>query len=100
MPPDDAPDFAPAPEGSVVIESVTRGGKPCRIVDTTGLVPRDVLASLPEQLITERRFGLSALSEAGSGVINLGEPQFAHVQLDEALYRLILLPDEARLEPF
>ncbi|MCG5517243.1 MULTISPECIES: hypothetical protein [unclassified Ectothiorhodospira] len=100
MPPDDLSAFASAPEGSVVVESVTTAGKPCRIVDTTGTVRRDVLASLLEQLIAERRFGLSALSAAGSGVINLDEPQFAHVQLDEALYRLILLPDEARLELF
>ena len=83
-----------------VIEGVTHTGKPCRIVDNTGTVPRAELESLLADLIEQRRFGLSGRSAAGGSTIRIGEPDFTHIQLGESLYRLILLPYEARIEVF
>ncbi len=89
----------PGPHATV-IEATAHNGKPCRIVDNTGRVPRAELEHLLESLIAERRFGLNALSASGSSAIRLGEPQFTHLQVGDELYRFLLFPYEARLEAF
>ncbi|SIT72087.1 hypothetical protein SAMN05216526_1570 [Ectothiorhodosinus mongolicus] len=92
--------FDPAPEGATVIEGKTTSGKPCRIVDSTASVDQKELKALLDELIAQRRFGLFSVSMAGSDTISLGEPQFAHIQLQDEVYRLILTPNEARIEAF
>jgi hypothetical protein len=82
------------------IEGVAHNGKPCRLVDSTGAVPPEELRALLDDLIRERRFGISGLSAAGSNAIRLGAPEFTHIQMAGELYRLIVLPYEARIEPF
>lgn len=83
-----------------MIEGVAHNGKPCRIVDNTGTVAPAELEALLAELVAQRRFGLSGRSLAGSDRIRLGEPEFTHIQLGDGLYRLILLPYEARIEVF
>ena len=83
-----------------MIEAKTASGKPCRIVDSTASVDQQELKALLDELIAQRRFGLFSVSSAGSDTISLGEPQFAHVQLQDEIYRLILTPKEARIEAF
>jgi hypothetical protein len=85
---------------AVVVEGVLANGKRCRLVDNTRSVPGEELQALLDALIRERRFGLSGLSRTGTSSIPIGAPVFAHVQLGERLYRLILFPHEARIEPF
>lgn len=95
-----AEDLPPISPAAVILDGVAHNGKPCRIVDNTGRVSRAELQSLLQQLIADRHFGLGGLSAAGSNAIRLGAPEFTHVQLDGEVYRLILLPYEARIEPF
>jgi hypothetical protein len=94
------PPVPPLSEKAVVIEGQAHNGRSCRLVDNTGTVARDVLEGLLSDLIESRRFGLSGLSAGGSGTIRLGAPEFTHIQLGDHVYRLILLPYEARLEVF
>jgi hypothetical protein len=82
------------------LEGIAHNGKPCRLVDGTGAVPPEELRALLDDLIRERRFGISGLSAAGSNAIRLGAPEFTHIQIAGELYRLIVLPYEARIEPF
>ncbi|WP_019624582.1 hypothetical protein [Thioalkalivibrio thiocyanoxidans] len=89
----------PDPQATV-IEGTAHNGKPCRIVDNTGAIPRAELEQLLEDLIAAKRFGLNALSATGSSAIKLGEPQFTHLQVGDDLYRFLLFPYEARLESF
>lgn len=83
-----------------IVEGVAHNGKPCRIVDNTGSIERSELEGLLGQLIEQKRFGISGLSAAGSNSIRLGAPDFTHIQIVDQLYRLILLPYEARIEAF
>ncbi len=83
-----------------VVEGVAHNGKRCRVIDNTGSIARAELQGLLAQLIEQRRFGVSGLSAAGSNSIRVGAPDFTHIQIAERLYRLILLPYEARLEEF
>jgi len=85
---------------ATVIEATAHNGKPCRIVDNTGTVPRHELQRLLDELIEERRFGLGGLSASGSNAITVGAPAFTHIQIGEGLYRFILFPYEARIEAF
>lgn len=89
----------PAPSATI-IEGTAHNGKPCRVVDNTGTIPRAELEQLLADLIEQKRFGLNALSATGSSAIKLGEPQFTHLQMGEELYRFLLFPYEARLEEF
>lgn len=91
---------APLSEQAVVLEGVAHNGRPCRVVDNTGRIDPAELKSLLDSLIEQKRFGLSGLSQAGGSTITLGEPEFTHIQFADQLYRLILLPYEARLEAF
>ncbi|AOU96901.1 hypothetical protein BI364_01770 [Acidihalobacter yilgarnensis] len=85
---------------AIIIEGVTRHGKPCRVVDNTGAVPVPELQALLDQLIKDGRFGLSGRSLAGDSRMLIGAPDFSHVQFGDAVYRFILFPYEARIEAF
>jgi hypothetical protein len=89
----------PAPNATI-IDGVAHNGRPCRIVDNTGTVPPADLQSLLDELIEQRRFGLSGMSVAGSNAIRLGAPEFTHLQLGDEIYRFILMPYEAWLDAF
>lgn len=91
---------APAGAATVVVEGVAHNGKPCRVVDVTGTIPRSELEVFLADLIAQRRFGLSGLSDAGGSTITIGGSEYGHVQFGEHLYRCILHPYEARLEAF
>ncbi len=86
--------------GATVIEGVAHNGKPCRIVDNTGSVDPLELQAVLDALIAEKRFGLSGMSAKGGNTINLNEPAVSPVQFGDTLYRLLLFPYEARVEPF
>lgn len=86
--------------GAVVVEGRTHLGKPCRIVDNTGSVSRSDLEATLERLIEDRRFGLTGLSPQGGNRIPIAQPSGTHVQFGERLYRILLFPYEARIEPF
>lgn len=85
---------------AVVLEGVTRKGRPCRLIDNTASAPRNEMQELLQALIEQDKFGPGGLSAAGGNTITLGMPESAHVQLGEKLYRLIIFDYEARLEPF
>lgn len=85
---------------AVIIEGVAHNGKPCRVVDNTASVPRAELRDLLNTLIEEKRFGLGGMSVAGGNRIALDEPVGTHIQLGDDLYRILLYPYEARIEPF
>ena len=89
----------PGPDATI-IESIAHNGKPCRIVDNTGTIDRTELEQLLADLISERHFGLRAISAKGSNAIKLGEPEFTHMQFGDRIYRMLLFPYEARLEAF
>ncbi len=91
---------APLSERAVIVEGVAHNGRPCRVVDNTGHIDRAELKALLDTLIEQKSFGLSGLSQAGGNTITVGGPEFTHIQFGERLYRLILLPYEARLEAF
>ncbi|AGA32743.1 hypothetical protein TVNIR_1059 [Thioalkalivibrio nitratireducens DSM 14787] len=93
-------EIPPPGPGATVIDAIAHNGRPCRIVDNTGSIARDELERLLEDLIQGRHFGLRAVSASGSSEIRLGEPEFAHMQFGERIYRLLLFPYEARLEAF
>ncbi len=85
---------------ATIIEGVAHNGKPCRIVDNTASVPEHELEALLAQLIEDKRFGLGGMSVAGGSRIAIGEPQGTHLQIGSELYRILLFPYEARIEPF
>lgn len=85
---------------AVIVEGITHTGKPCRIVDNTASIDRAALHDVLDALIRERRFGISGLSAAGGAVIPLDRPRATHIQFGDTLYRILLFPYEARIEPF
>lgn len=85
---------------AVIVEGTAHNGKPCRIVDNTASIPEHELRALLEQLIAEKRFGLGGMSVAGGSRIGIGEPVGTHLQIGGDLYRILLFPYEARIEPF
>lgn len=85
---------------AAVVDGMTKSGKPCRVVDNTASVDRAELTGLLNDLIEQDCFGIRGMSVAGRNAITLGAPSFTHVQLGGRLYRLLLLPYEARLERF
>jgi hypothetical protein len=86
--------------GATVIEGVAHNGRPCRIVDNTGRVDPTELKEVLNSLIADKRFGLGGMSAKGGNTINLSEPAVSPVQFGDQLYRLLLFPYEARVEPF
>lgn len=85
---------------AVVVDGMTKRGKRCRLVDITTSVDRAELVGLLNDLIEQDCFGIRGMSAAGDNAVTLGAPSFTHVQLGGRLYRLLLLPYEARLERF
>lgn len=100
----DANTPSPAPgdirPDATIIEGVAHNGKPCRIVDNTASVDAHELHQLLEVLIRERRFGLHGLSVAGGNHIAIDRPIGTHIQLGRDIYRILMFPYEARIEPF
>ncbi len=90
----------PLRSDAVILEGMTKRGKPCRLIDNTVSAPREELAALLNDLIEQEHFGPSGLSMAGSNTISIGTPQSAHVQLGENIYRMIVVDYAARLETF
>ena len=90
----------PLRSDAVILEGMTKRGKPCRLIDNTVSAPREELAALLNDLIEQEHFGPSGLSMAGSNTISIGTPQSAHVQLGENIYQMIVVDYAARLETF
>lgn len=81
------------------VEARTARGRICELVDKTGdAIPAPELERLLADLIAGGAFGFRARGTADA--VALGEPEFAHVQIGERLYRLIVERYKARLEPF
>ncbi|EGQ62060.1 hypothetical protein GGI1_10580, partial [Acidithiobacillus sp. GGI-221] len=51
--------------GAVIVEGMTKRGKPCRLIDNTASAPREELVALLNDLIEQEHFGPSGLSVAG-----------------------------------
>ncbi len=85
---------------AVIIEGHTHTGHPCRIVDNTGSIAREDLRAVLDGLIRERRFGIAALSTHGGNALGIGRPNATHIQFGDTLYRLLVFPYEAHIEPF
>ncbi len=86
--------------GATVIEGTTLHGRPCRIIDNTGSVDPAELRAVLDALVAERRFGLRAVSPHGGNTLSLDHPDATHIQFGDRLYRLLLFPYEAHVEPF
>jgi len=82
-----------------MIKGTTLNGKPCKIIDATTTLSHDILQELLNDFIKKRSFGLSGYSQDGQ-TIKLNQARFSHIQIQNQLYRLILLPYEARIEKF
>ena len=81
------------------VEGRTARGRTCELVDESGdSIPASELERLLAELIAGGAFGFRAKGAAQG--IALGEPEFAHVQIGERLYRLIVERYSARLERF
>jgi len=81
------------------VERRSARGRTCALVDGTGdAIPRAELERLLAELIEADAFAFRLSGDAGG--IALGQARFAHVQLGERLYRLIVERDSARLERF
>ncbi len=85
---------------ATIIPGVAHNGKPCRIVDNTASVALAELQALFDELIAQKRFGLQGLSVAGSNCIAIDQPLGTHIQLGDAIYRILMYPYEARIEKF
>ncbi|HXZ93634.1 MAG TPA: hypothetical protein VEG36_12220 [Burkholderiales bacterium] len=90
-------DFTPLP--GLRVAGRTQRGRACELADNSGdALPRGELERLLSELIAADAFEFRA-SGAADGVA-IGAPQFAHVQIGERLYRLVVERNVARLERF
>jgi hypothetical protein len=90
-------DFTPQPGSRVA--GRTQRGRPCELADNSGdALPRAELERLLAELIAADAFEFRASGSADG--VAIGVPQFAHVQIRERLYRLVVERDVARLERF
>lgn len=81
------------------VEGRSKRGRKCTLVDRTGdAIARAELERLLEELIGADAFGFRVTGDAAR--IALDQPRFAHVQVGESLYRLIVERSSARLERF
>jgi hypothetical protein len=81
------------------VEGRSARGRLCALVDGTGdAIPRAELERLFADLIEADAFAFRLTGDAGG--IALEQARFAHVQVGERLYRLIVERDSARLESF
>jgi hypothetical protein len=77
----------------------TARGRDCELLDCSGDgLPRRELERLLAELIAADAFGFRA--RGGAGAVPIGQPEYAHVQIGERLYRLIVDRQTARLERF
>lgn len=88
------------PAHARIVHGQLSSGRQCRVVDHSGQVPHGELAGLLNALIDQGAFGLTALSQPGSGTIDLGKPKFSHIQLGDALYSLVVYRYEAHVTRF
>ncbi|MDA8389365.1 MAG: hypothetical protein M0Z76_01270 [Gammaproteobacteria bacterium] len=86
--------------GATIIEGQAHNGRPCRIIDNTASVDPAELRDVLDALIRERRFGLRVVSPHGGNTLSLDHPETGHIQFGDQLYRLLLFPYEAHIEPF
>jgi len=81
------------------VEGRSARGRPCALHDRTGdAISQLELERLLAQLIEADVFGFQATGDAAG--IPLAQARYAHVQIGERLYRLIVGRDSARLERF
>ncbi len=81
------------------VERRSDRGRTCALIDRTGdALSRAELEGLLEALIAVDAFGFQITGDAAG--IALAQARFAHVQVGDRLYRLIVERDSARLEPF
>jgi len=91
--------IAKEPDMGLRVEGRTVRGRICELVDKSGdAIPAAELERLLAELIAGGAFGFRAKGAADA--VALGEPEFAHVQIGERLYRLIVERYTARLERF
>jgi hypothetical protein len=91
----------PLRDDAVRYTAVNARGKSCELVDNTGesldsSECLDILNSLVENDI----FGFRTLSANGGDTISLERRESTHVQVGEALYRLVVYRYQARIELF
>ncbi len=72
-------------EKCATVEGRSRRGRPCRLIDRTGILSREILESLFAELVEQDQFGALGLSEGE--VLSLDAPRFTHTQLEGRLYR-------------
>ena len=88
----------PPAAGSRVAGRTARG-RECELLDCSGDgLPQPELERLLAQLIAADAFGFRA--HGGADAVPIGQPEYAHVQIGERLYRLIVDRHTARLERF
>lgn len=81
------------------VEGRSDRGRTCALIDRSGdAISRAELEGLLEELIAADAFGFRLTGDAAG--IALTQARFAHVQVGDRLYRLIVERDTARLEPF
>ena len=88
---------------TVAQEQVVTGsfhGREVTLTDKTGTAPLAELQEILDALIEEGKFGIAGMSNSGSGTIQLGAPEGAHIQVGEDLYRLIITGYEAYIDTF
>lgn len=86
---------------AVRLGGVTRRGKPCVLIDNTGLtLPQKELQAILDGLIDSDAFGFRMFSPPGGNTLGMSRRESAHIQVGDALYRLIVQRYEARIEKF
>lgn len=91
----------PLREDAQRISGTTRQGKPCELIDNSGAgLPQAELREVLDGLIAADAFGFHARSAGGGSTIDLDRRESAHIQIGDALYRLVVYRYCARIEPF
>lgn len=86
---------------AVRVSGVTRRGKGCVLIDNTGLaLQQEELHAILAGLIEKDAFGFRPLSSSGSNMLDMNRRESGHIQIGDALYRLIVHRYEARIEKF
>ena len=78
----------------------TYHGREVTLTDKTGSCPESELQAILEALIEQGKFGIAGMSNSGSGTIQIGAPEGAHIQVGEDLFRLIITGYEAYIDTF
>lgn len=97
--------YPPLPDGITLnqragmVEARNSRGKICQLIDNTGTIEDSQLIDLLNQLIEDEQFGINALSST-DGTLNIDKPRLSHIQIQDDLYRLLLLRYQAVIEKF